>query len=330
MNTSVISVRKLCKTFSVLQKEAGFAGGIKSLFFPRYQEVKAVNDISFDVTQGECIAFIGPNGAGKSTTTKIMTGILHATSGNVSVLGLDPVKNRMKLAFKMGTVFGQKSQLWYHLPPMDTYTLLAHIYELKPAEFKARLDFLSEKFELESFLETPVRKLSLGERMRCELVGSLLHRPQVLFLDEPTIGLDIIAKQHVRDLLSYLNKEEGVTIFLTSHDVGDIEKLTDRTIIINHGSVVFDDSTEQLKKNFITSKVVDLVLEEKTDAFAFAEGTLLEKTPHTVKIQLDGSAASTERLLAYALENFTLVDITIHDTPLEQIIAQIYQQEAGL
>lgn len=328
MNTSVIKVKNLRKTFSVLQKEAGFAGGIKSLLFPQYQEVKAVDGISLRVEQGECVAFIGPNGAGKSTTTKIMTGILHSTSGSVSILGLDPVKDRMKLAFKMGTVFGQKSQLWYHLPPMDTYTLLAHIYELKHSEFKARLDFLSKKFELKPLLETPVRKLSLGERMRCELVGSLLHRPQMLFLDEPTIGLDIIAKQQVRDLLEYLNHEEGVTIFLTSHDVGDIEKLTQRTIIINHGTVVFDDSTEQLRKNFITSKVIDLVLEERSEAFSFNEGTLLEKTPHTVKIQLDGDAASTERLLAYALANFTLVDITIHDTPLEQIIAQIYQQEA--
>lgn len=303
-------------------------GGIKSLIAPQYQEVKAVDNISFEVAQGECIAFIGPNGAGKSTTTKIMTGILHATSGSVSVLGLDPVKDRMKLAFAMGTVFGQKSQLWYHLPPLDTYTLLSHIYELKQSDFQARLKFLSDKFEIESLLTTPVRKLSLGERMRCELVGSLLHRPQVLFLDEPTIGLDIIAKQQVRDLLSYLNTEEGVTIFLTSHDVGDIEKLTQRTIIINHGQVVYDDSTEQLKNIFITSKVIDLVLEERTDQFSFSEGTLLEKTPHTVKIQLDGSAASTERLLAYALEHFTLVDITIHNTPLEQIIAQIYQQEA--
>lgn len=327
MHTSVIRVKQLCKTFSVLQKQPGFWGGITSFFSPEYKKIAAVDAISFDVAQGECIAFIGPNGAGKSTTTKIMTGILHASSGTISILGLDPVKDRMQLAFNMGTVFGQKSQLWYHLPPLDTYRLLSHIYELKQEEFVNRLDFLSKKFDIDHLLKTPVRKLSLGERMRCELVGSLLHKPKVLFLDEPTIGLDIIAKQQVRDLLGYLNKEEGVTIFLTSHDVGDIESLTQRTIIINHGRIVFDDATEQLKKRFINSKVVDLILEQTTEHFSFPQGIVLEKTPHTIKIQLDSSVTSTERLLSYALEHFTLIDITIHDTPLEQIIAQIYLQK---
>lgn len=325
--TPVVTVKNLSKTFSILQKKAGFWGSVTSLFKPEYHQKIAIDNISFQVEKGEFVAFIGPNGAGKSTTTKILTGILYATAGNVSVLGCNPVKDRVKLAFGIGTVFGQKSQLWYHLPPIDTFNLLAHIYELQQTEFRARLDFLIKKFEIEHLITTPVRKLSLGERMRCELVGSLLHRPQVLFLDEPTIGLDIIAKQHVRDLLEYLNKEEGVTIFLTSHDVGDIEKLAERTIIINHGNVVFDGATEQLKKTVITSKIIDLVLEEHVDSFSFPEGKLLEKNTHTVKIKLDTTIASTERLLDYALKNFTIVDLTIHNTPLEEIIVQIYQRE---
>ena len=325
MDISAVKVENLTKTFLMIQKQQGVLASLKSLFAPQYQQKIAVDNISFQVCKGDCIAFIGPNGAGKSTTIKIITGILYPTSGTVSVLGLDPVKDRMELAFQIGTVFGQKSQLWYHLPPIDTFELLSHIYELKRSDFIARLDFLAKKFEIEDIIKIPVRKLSLGERMRCELVGSLLHRPQILFLDEPTIGLDVIAKQQMRDLLEYLNKEEGVTIFLTSHDVGDIERLARRTIIVNHGKIVFDDVTEKLKTAITASKVIDLVLEEHTDTFSFPAGDILEKTQHTIKIQIDSSVGSTERLLAYALEHFTIVDITIHDTPLEQIITHIYQ-----
>ncbi len=325
MGTSAINVENLLKTFLMIQKQPGVVASLKSLFAPQYHQKTAVDNISFQIDKGDCVAFIGPNGAGKSTTIKMVTGILHATSGTISVMGLDPVKDRMELAFRIGTVFGQKSQLWYHLPPLDTYQLLSHIYELQSSDFKARLDFLVKKFEIEHIVKIPVRKLSLGERMRCELVGSLLHRPQILFLDEPTIGLDVIAKQQMRDLLEYLNKQEGVTIFLTSHDVGDIERLARRTIIVNYGNIVFDDVTEKLKTAISSSKVIDLVLEETTDTFVFAAGTVLEKTKHTIKIQIDASTASTERLLVYALEHFTIVDITIHDTPLEQIITKIYQ-----
>ncbi len=325
MDLPAIHVENLCKSFRVLEKQPGVIGSIKSFFIPCYHEKLAVNAISFNVAQGECLAFIGPNGAGKSTTIKIIAGILHPTSGTISVLGLDPIRDRMKLAHAFGTVFGQKSQLWYHLPPIDTFRLLAYIYELKPANFHDRLKFLVQKFEIESLMNIPVRKLSLGERMRCELVGSLLHRPQILFLDEPTIGLDVIAKQQIRDLLAYLNKQEGVTIILTSHDVGDIERLARRTVIVNHGTIVFDGLTETLKKTIQATKVIELVLQEQTDTFNFPQGTVLARNTHSISIQIDASIGTTEQLLAYALEHFTIVDITIHDTPLEQIITHIYQ-----
>lgn len=327
--STVIKVENLIKTFSLLKKKHGFIGYFKSLFAPEYTYKKAVDNISFSVAKGDCVAFIGPNGAGKSTTIKIITGILHATSGKFSVLGFDPVKDRMQLAFNIGTVFGQKSQLWYHLPPIDTFRLLSHIYELKSSEFNARLNYLVKKFEIEHIIETPVRNLSLGERMRCELVGSLLHRPQVLFLDEPTIGLDLIAKQQMRDLLAYLNKEEGVTIFLTSHDVGDIERLAQRTIIVNHGKIVFDDKTDRLKKAISATKIIELVFEEPVDSFSFPDGRILEKNTHSIKIQIDASVKATERLFDYALKNFKIVDLTIHDIPLEQIITQIYQSKVA-
>lgn len=329
MNRPAIQVHDLRKVFLTAQKGTGIVGRARSFFAPHYQEKVAVNDITFHAEAGECLAFIGPNGAGKSTTIKIVTGILHPTAGTVSVLGLDPVKDRMELAFQVGSVFGQKSQLWYHLPPRDTFELLSYIYELKRPDFTERLDFLVKKFEIEPYLKTPVRKLSLGERMRCELVGSLLHRPRVIFLDEPTIGLDVIAKQQMRDLLAYLNAEEGVTILLTSHDVGDIERLAQRTIIINHGTIVFDGATGKLKKATLSSKIVELVLEETTENFDFPAGVIVEKTPHTVKVQVDGAVKSTERLLAYAFEHFSVADVTIHETPLEQIITQIYQGKIG-
>jgi ABC-2 type transport system ATP-binding protein len=285
MGEPIITVQNLRKTFLIPQKQQGFWARTRAFFSPQYTEKVAVDNISFQVSQGECLAFIGPNGAGKSTTIKIVTGIMHATSGEISVLGLDPVKDRMDLAFKIGTVFGQKSQLWYHLSPVDTFKLLSHIYELKPAEFRERLNLLVQKFEIEHLIKTPVRKLSLGERMRCELVSSLLHRPQILFLDEPTIGLDVIAKQQMRDLLEYLNTGEGVTIFLMSHDVGDIERLARRTIIINYGITVFDDATDKLKKVIAASKVVDLVIEETTESFAFPAGTILEKRRTRLKFR---------------------------------------------
>lgn len=261
METPIIRVENLHKIFRTICKEPGILGSIRSFFAPQYQEKIAVDGLSFAVNRGECLAFIGPNGAGKSTTIKMITSILHPTSGSITVLGLDPAKDRIKLAFKIGTVFGQKSQLWYHLPPIDTYNLLSHIYELKATAFKERLNFLLKKFDLERLVNIPVRKLSLGERMRCELVGSLLHRPEILFLDEPTIGLDVIAKQQMRELLEFLNKEEGVTIFLTSHDIGDIEHLAERTIIVNHGVIVFDDQTDKLKHMISATKVIDLTLE---------------------------------------------------------------------
>ena len=192
------------------------------------------------------MAFIGPNGAGKSTTIKMLTGILHPTSGEATVLGLTPWKDRERLSYKIGSVFGQKSQLWYHLPPIDTFNLLGKIYEMDQSEQIKRRDFLVETFEIGDLMKTPVRKLSLGQRMRCEIAASLLHKPEVIFLDEPTIGLDVVARQNVRQTLKQWNDQEKATIFLTSHDVGDIEYLAGRVVIINHGQIVLDDQVKTL------------------------------------------------------------------------------------
>lgn len=327
MDKTIIEVVDLSKTFRLKQKRPGLLQSLKNVIKAEYKEVVAVDNLNFSVNQGELLAFIGPNGAGKSTTIKMMTGILYPTSGQIHVLGLNPSRQRQKLAYEIGSVFGQKPQLWYHLPAQDTYNLFARIYELDQKDYQDRLKFLVDAFEVGDLIETPVRKLSLGQRMRCEIVGSLLHRPQVVFLDEPTIGLDVIAKQKIREVIKYLNETEKVTIFLTSHDAGDIETLAKRTIIINHGQIVFDDSTEKFKKNFIKTKAVELVIEDGMYKFNFPGGKIIEQTKYSVKIELDTSAHAIDKLLNYAVDNFQIKDINISDPPMEEIIADIYRQQ---
>ena len=323
----IIHVSNLQKEFVIKQKSAGFVGGVRSIFKPDLKHVKAVDDISFTVNEGEILALIGPNGAGKSTTIKMLTGILFPSGGEIRVLGFDPAKDRKKLAMHIGSVFGQKPQLWYHLPPIDTYSLFSKIYEMDPTEYQERLNFLVEAFEIRSLLKTPVRKLSLGQRMRCEIVAAMLHKPKIIFLDEPTIGLDIIAKQQIRRVITFLNEKEKATIFLTSHDAGDIEVLAQRSIVINFGKVIFDDSTEQLKKNYIKTKVIELVVEGSTEHFAFPGAKILERTPYDIKVELDLAQGSIDKLLAYAVNTLNIRDINIFDPPMEEIIADIYRKK---
>lgn len=327
MDNSIIEIKQLTKVFRLKQKAAGFKGSLKNLLSSEYKEVVAVNNLNFQVEKGDLLAFIGPNGAGKSTTIKMLTGILYPSSGYINVLGFNPSKQRQRLAYYIGSVFGQKPQLWYHLPAQDTYNLFSRIYELEPRDYRDRLKFLLDAFEIGDLINTPVRKLSLGQRMRCEIVASLLHRPQIIFLDEPTIGLDVIAKQRIREVIKYLNETEKVTIFLTSHDAGDIETLAKRTIVINHGQMVFDDTTAKFKKNFIKTKAVELILDGPNDDFNFAGGKVIEKTKYSIKIELDISSHSIDKLLNYAVGNFQIKDINISDPPMEDIIADIYTHQ---
>ena len=325
MLTPIIQVENLSKTFQLKQKQPGFFGGIKSVFSPHYKTIKAVDNISFSVNQGEIVAFIGPNGAGKSTTIKMLTGILFPSTGAIEVLGLSPQHQRQKLAYDIGSVFGQKPQLWYHLAPQDTYDLFSRIYELNQSEYRARLKYLVDTFEIGDLLKTPVRKMSLGQRMRCEIVASLLHRPKIIFLDEPTIGLDVIAKQRIREVIRHLNETEKVTIFLTSHDAGDVEALAQRTIVINFGKILFDDTTEQFKKNYIKNKLVELVINGSTKDFNFPGAKVVKKTESTIKVEL-GIGTPIQGFLDYAAKNFEILDMNIFDPPMEEIIADIYKR----
>jgi ABC-2 type transport system ATP-binding protein len=324
---TVIHVEQLTKTFVAREKQPGLAGSLRALVRPVQRQTQAVQSISFAVEEGERVAFIGPNGAGKSTTIKMLVGILYPTSGQAQVLGLTPWRQRQRLAYEIGAVFGQKSQLWYHLPPQDSFDLLARIYEVEPGAYRQRLGYLVDLFEIGDYLNAPVRKLSLGERMRCEIAASLLHRPRILFLDEPTIGLDVVVKQRIRDLILQLNQEENVTIFLTSHDAGDVEVLCKRAMVINHGEVIFDDRVSTLKRDYIRSKTISLKLGEPWQGFDVAGVQVLKHKGYGVKLQVDTARTPIEEVVGQLLARYAIADINVDNPPMEEIIARIYERE---
>ncbi len=325
-----IEVHNLRKTFQTKRKAAGLGGSVRSLFQPQYSSIEAVRGITFQMEAGELLGFIGPNGAGKSTTIKMLTGILHPTGGEARVLGFVPWKERQKLAYHIGTVFGQRPQLWYHLPAIDTFRLFGKIFEMDDNETAKRIAFLAEAFEIGDLLETPVRKLSLGQRMRCEVAASLLHRPKLLLLDEPSIGLDVVAKGRIRDAIREMARLENVGVLLTSHDAGDLEALCKRVIIINHGQIVYEDKVSNLKRRFLTSKLVEVRYAEQVSKSFRVEGAdVLKIGTYGVKLRFDTRATPVEKVLAHLTEAGSVADITISDPPLEEVIANIYQTQAA-
>lgn len=322
---SIIEVNKLSKDFKVKTKEKGFKGSIKSMFKPKYKIVHAVKNINLNIEKGEIIAFIGPNGAGKSTTIKMLTGILYPDSGSIKVMGIDPVKERKKLAYEIGTVFGQKEQLWTHLTPYDNFKFFAAIYDIPNSVAEKKINELIMLFELNDFINTPVRNLSLGQRIRCEIVASLIHEPKVLFLDEPTIGLDPVVKENIRSLIKRMNKEYKTTIFLTSHDVSDIEKLCKRVIIINNGQVVLDDSMENLKYHYLNKKIVEVKMKEKVSINDEEGINVLKDKGYNLKVEVDITKRSVTDVIKL-LNPDNIIDINISNVPLEEIISSIYKK----
>jgi ABC-2 type transport system ATP-binding protein len=312
-----ISVENLSKKF-VVSKRDGWRTS-KS-------EVLAVDSINFSVEQGAAIALIGPNGAGKSTTIKMLTGILHPTSGSATVLGLKPWRDRTRLAYQIGAVFGQRSQLWYHLPPEDTFELLSRIYNLDRAKYKKQRDLLIERFNLGPFLKISVRKLSLGQRMRAEIAASLLHQPQLLFLDEPTIGVDVVARQELRDLIKEWNKQDGVTVLITSHDAGDIEHVAERVLVVNHGQIVLDDKLSKMRRDYLGTKILSARFHGEYSSIDLPGINILKTGNYAMKLEVDTSLITIEKVVKAVLELGTIADISIEDPPLEEIIAHIYSK----
>lgn len=315
----MIVVKGLTKKFTKKIKK----NGIKGFFFPHKKEYVAVNGIDLKVNKGEIVAFVGPNGAGKSTTIKMLTGILHPTSGEIMVAGLNPSKDRKKLAYKIGCMFGQKSSLWMHLPAIDSYKLFGAMYDIPQEELEKRINEVVEMFELKEIVNTPVRKLSLGQRMICEIAAIMLHKPEILFLDEPTIGLDIVVKEKVRNAILKVNKESNTTIFLTSHDLGDIEKLCERIIIIDNGMIIKDESLENLKKDYLKERFITILYENNIEEIEFGY-PIISKEKNKIVIKVDTSINTVSSILEKFMKYGNVIDLEAMPVPLEEVIYDIY------
>ena len=316
---NIIEIKNLSKVFTKKYKTKG----LKGIFRPDSKEFQAVNNINLEIKKGEIVAFVGPNGAGKSTTIKMLTGILHPTSGEIKVAGLNPVKQRKTLAYKIGCMFGQKSGLWMHLPAIDSYKLYGAMYDIEPNELDKRIDEVIKMFNLEEIVNIPVRKLSLGQRMICEIAGIMLHKPEILFLDEPTIGLDIVVKEKVRNAILKVNKEENTTIFLTSHDLGDIEKLCKRIVIIDNGQIIKDEDIEVLKKDYLKERYITIIYENDVEEQEF-EYPITSRDGNKIFIKVDTNINSVSEILEKFMKYGNVVDIEAIPVPLEDVIFDIY------
>ena len=305
--TNIIEVNQLTKKFKI-QKNSGT---FKGFFRPEYKTLTAVDKINFQIGKGERVAFIGPNGAGKSTTIKMLSSILYPSSGTALVNGMVPWDNRQKLSYSIGTVFGQRSQLWYNLPVQDSFALMGKIYNLEDMRFKRRLAKLVNLFEIRDLLTHPTRSLSLGQRMRCEIVASLLHKPQILFLDEPTIGLDVTAKEIIRNLIKKQALEEDTTLLLTSHDTDDMEKVCERVIIINKGKLIFDNSLATLREAFLNKKYVEIT----TDS------------GQKIRTEVNTKEIPVKKAIDEIIKKYHVTDMTVENPPMEEIIKEIYRRE---
>jgi ABC-2 type transport system ATP-binding protein len=319
----VISVSHLSKHYQTFQKEAGFSGSLKSLFARKYKTVKAVNNISFDIEEGELVGFIGPNGAGKTTTLKCLSGLLFPTSGKVSVLGATPSERKTVFLKQIALVMGQKNQLWWDLPAQETFLLNKEIYEISESEYHKTLSELVELLEVESLLKVQVRKLSLGERMKMELIAALIHSPRVLFLDEPTIGLDVVMQKKMRDFIQVYNQIRKSTILLTSHYMEDVQQLAKRVIIIDHGSILYDGKLDNLVKKFAKYKVLSVVLETYVAPNKLAGvGDLVDYNFPKAVIRVPRSASNVAA--AQILQEFPVADLNIEEPDIEDIIRDVF------
>lgn len=332
----MIYVNHLTKKFKKVIKEPGLRGSIKSVFKPKTEILTAVNDISFEVERGEILGFIGPNGAGKSTVIKMLTGILTPTSGECMINNQNPQKNRKKYVKEIGVVFGQRTQLWWDLALQETYAVLKEIYEIDEKDYVERMAFLNEVLNLNDFIKSPVRTLSLGQRMRADIAAALLHNPKVLFLDEPTIGLDVVVKDNIRKAIQTINNEQKTTVILTTHDLSDIELLCKRIVMIDKGEKIFDGNIADLKQKYGQMRSLSFVPANSSDiskldylkAFnAKSDDIVLTSDENGVNVRFDSSAVSVEKILNYTLSNIHVKDINVKDADIEEIIRRIYKQE---
>lgn len=331
----MIRVENLSKDFKINKKYAGFKGAIKSFFTSEYTIKKAVDNISFEINDGEIVGYIGANGAGKSTTIKMMTGILKPTNGIVSVNGLVPYENREKNAKNIGVVFGQKTQLWWDLPISETFSLLKDIYDVSDEDFNERMSFLKEVLELDEFFLSPVRTLSLGQRMRADLAAALIHNPKVIYLDEPTIGLDVVVKERVRKAIKEINEKYNTTIILTTHDLNDIEELCSRIIIIDKGKKIYDGEINGVKEKFGYLTTVEIQIKEEINLENFNEFNEMKDdcefklnfNENKLSITFNKNKISSSEIIGRVMKKLSVIDFVVKETSIEDIVKKMYRNE---
>ncbi len=321
----VIEVKNLCKSFEIYKKEPGLTGSIKGLFLRETFEKKAVEDVSFSLEEGELVGFLGPNGAGKTTLLKMLSGILYPTSGSVRVLGYIPWNRNREYQRQFSIVMGQKNQLWWDLPARESFSLNRDIYQVDQKTFERTLAELVELLALSDLLDIQVRQLSLGQRMKCELVAALLHQPRVLFLDEPTIGLDVISQEKIREFIMAYNQKKKTTVLLTSHYMRDVERLCKRVVVINFGSIVYDGSLTDLADRFVDHKVIKIQFADPIQQDGFSRyGEVVEYDPHRIilKVKKGEVAKATHHLLG----NHPIEDLSIEEVEIEEVIGKIFEE----
>ena len=329
----LIQVQDLCKHFRTFKRREGIWGSIQNLFVRDYRTVAAVDRVSFSIERGEMVGYIGPNGAGKSTTIKMLTGILVPTSGEICINGFVPFQQRRQYVKSIGVVFGQRTQLWWDIAVVESFKLLRRIYDVSRRDFDARMERFDEILSIRDYLHTPVRKLSLGERMRCDIAAALLHNPPLLFLDEPTIGLDVVAKDQIRHFLRAINREFRTTVLLTTHDLDDIEELCRRIMIIDRGKVLYDGPLSHLKERLLRTKQIKFAIKDRAQAGGVElfsrDGLEVDQVDElTYRIRFDRTKVVTADLIRQILAAVEVRDLLIEDEPIEEIVKRIYAGEA--
>ncbi len=322
----MIEVQSLCKSFKVSKRKAGIGAAIGSFFNPQYRTVEALKNISFTIGEGEIVGYIGPNGAGKSTTIKVMSGILVPDSGRCNIQEITPWKNRINHVKNIGVVFGQRSQLWWDLPVLDSFNLLKDIYKVPEKEYQNNLDLLTATLDLSDIMTTPVRQLSLGQRMRCEIAASLLHSPKILFLDEPTIGLDAISKIAVRNFIKTINKEKKVTVILTTHDMNDIDTLAERIILIGKGQILLDGALTELKRKFATHKTITVDYSELYSDINIEGIRILSQENQRLSLSVPLDRFNVSEVIGQLSQQMEIMDVSVENRPIEEIIVDLYKE----
>lgn len=327
---AIIAVSSLSKTYRIPRREPGLKGAIGNLLFPRSTLLPAVRNLTFDIEPGEVVAYLGPNGAGKSTTIKLLTGILTPSEGRVEVLGLEPHAKRIENARNIGVVFGQRSQLRWDLPVIESFELHRRLYDLSSSFYRSQMDLFSATLDLGGQLKKNARSLSLGQKMLCNIALSLLHRPPIIYLDEPTIGLDIVVKEKIRDFFVHLNREHGVSILLTSHDLEDVEKLCERIMVIDRGRILFDGGLDELRGIYGKTRIMTLELAHPARGLdGLKDATVVHRQGNKIRMEFDGTQLSTTRLISEIAMGNDVRDVVIQEQEIGTIVKRIYQEKAA-